>query len=71
MLLLALLWIGVVSTGWWGRYDLPLVAGLIAAGTMTLIFDLRPPGLDAIAMGLILGYMRRPVVHPDWPRWPQ
>ncbi|GEM_PF-4263989 len=60
----------IIGAGWWGRYDLPVIVGLLASGIISFGFDGRFHFLPLIGLGLVLAYLRRPVVHPDWPMEP-
>ena len=64
--------LGLIVSGWWGRYDYPVIAALVAGPVMLLgtgeRFDV---GFGAMCFGLIVAYLRRPIVQPDWPSLPR
>ncbi len=68
MLWFAFLWIAVAASGWWGRYALPVAAGLGAAAIYLATTSQIFPAIDCIAVGLLLAYLRRSVLVTDLPK---
>lgn len=64
MLGFAALWIAVAATGWLGRYEVPVVAGLGAAAVYAATTSQIFPAVDAIAVGCLLAYLVRASVVP-------
>lgn len=62
MLLYVALTIAVAATGWWGRYEYPVIAGVGAAGVYALAASDWLPMVDSVGLGLLLAYLRRSVV---------
>lgn len=71
IVILVLATFAVAATGWWGRYDLPVLSGMAVGGFIALTTDHYFHAIEPVAMGLILAYLRRPIVHPDWPLGPR
>lgn len=65
-----LAFVAVAASGWWGRYDLPLIGGVAVGVLLNLTTAHSFHTFDGVAAGLFLAYLRRPIVHPSWPRLP-
>lgn len=62
MVWLYVLFIAVVASGWWGRYEAPIAAAVAAGVLYTLTTATTFPALEAGLVGLLLAAMRRSIV---------
>ena len=49
----------VGASGWWGRYEYPIIAAASADVLYLLTTPYQFPLLDALCVGLVLAYLRR------------
>lgn len=53
----------IIAAGWWGRYDLPIIGGLVGWGLLVLFEGDGKPIPELIVVGCLLAYLRKPVLE--------